>query len=94
MKQQGKGKTECGIVAKQRTQRNSTRKNCHPKLFKEKKMTIRIQAKPRKEKQTRKEERKPKQSKKTMKPCKAMQSKGMKGKPKSKAKHQKNNKKK
>ena len=26
MKYQGKGKTECGIVAKQRTQRNSTRK--------------------------------------------------------------------
>ena len=70
------------------------KKNCHPKLFKEKKMTIRIQAKPRKEKQTSKEERKPKQSEKTMKPCKAMQSKGMKGKPKSKAKHQKNNKKK
>ena len=57
------------------------------------KMTIRIQAKPPTEKQTSKEERKPKQSKKTMKPCK-MQSKGMKGKPKSKAKHQKNNKKK
>ena len=56
-------------------------------------MTIRIQAKPQKEKQTRKEERKPKQSEKNMKPCK-MQSKGMKGKPKSKAKHQKNNKKK
>ena len=69
------------------------KKNCHPKLFKEKKMTIRIQAKPRKEKQTSKEERKPKQSEKTMKPCK-MQSKGMKGKPKSKAKHQTNNKKK
>ena len=37
MKYQGKGKTECRIMAKQRTQRNSTRKNCHPKLFKEKK---------------------------------------------------------
>ena len=37
MKYQGKEKTECGIMAKQRTQRNSTRKNCHPKLFKEKK---------------------------------------------------------
>ena len=36
MKYQGKGKTECRIMAKQRTQRNSTRKNCHPKLFKEK----------------------------------------------------------
>lgn len=36
MKYQGKEKTECGIMAKQRTQRNS-RKNCHPKLFKEKK---------------------------------------------------------
>ena len=93
MKYQGKGKTECGIMAKQRTQRNSTRKNCHPKLFSEKKMTKRIQAKPQKEKQTSKEERKPKQSEKTIKPCK-MQSKGMKGKPKSKAKHQKNNKKK
>ena len=57
-------------------------------------MTIRIQAKPPTEKQTSKEERKPKQSEKAMKPCKAMQSKGMKGKPKSKAKHQKNNKKK
>ena len=40
MKYQGKGKTECRIVAKQRTQRNSTRKNCHPKLFKEKKKDI------------------------------------------------------
>ena len=69
------------------------KKICHPKLFKEKKMTITIQAKPRKEKQTSKEERKPKESEKTMKPCK-MQCKGMKGKPKSKAKHQKNNKKK
>ena len=88
MKYQGKEKTECRIMAKQRTQRNSTRKNCHPKLFKEKKMTIRIQAKPRKEKQTSKEERKPKQSEKAMKPCK-MQCKGMKGKPKSKAKQQK-----
>jgi len=43
MKYQGKGKTECRIVAKQRTQRNSTRKksaihNCSKK----KKMTIRI----------------------------------------------------
>ena len=56
-------------------------------------MTIRIQAKTRKEKKTSKEERKPKQSEKAMKPCK-MQCKGMKGKPKSKAKHQKNNKKK
>ena len=41
MKYQGKEKTECGIMAKQRTQRNSTRKNCHPKLFKEKKKTLR-----------------------------------------------------
>lgn len=45
------------------------------------------------ERKANKERRKPKQSEKTMKPCK-MQSKGMKGKPKSKAKHQKNNKKK
>ena len=37
MKYQGKEKTECRIVAKQRTQRNSTRKKCHPELFKEKK---------------------------------------------------------
>ena len=37
MKYQGKEKTECGIMAKQRTQRNSTRKKHHPKLFKEKK---------------------------------------------------------
>ena len=38
MKYQGKEKTECGIMAKQRTQRNSTRKKHHPKLFKEKRI--------------------------------------------------------
>ena len=93
MKYQGKEKTECHIMAKDSKKFN--KKKLPSKIVqRKKKMTKRIQAKPRKEKQTRKEERKPKQSEKTMKPCKAMQSKGMKGKPKSKAKHQTNNKKK
>ncbi len=37
MKYQGKGKTECRIVAKQRTQRNSTRKNLPSKIVQRKK---------------------------------------------------------
>ena len=88
VKYQGKEKTEWGIMAKQRTQRNSSRKKTPSKIVQRKQiMTIRIQAKPPTEKQTSKE-RKPKQSEKAMKPCK-MQCKGMKGKPKSKAKQQK-----
>ena len=92
MKYQGKNRT--GYHGKAKDSKKFNKKKTPSKIVQRKQiMTIRIQAKPPTEKQTSKEERKPKQSEKAMKPCK-MQSKGMKGKPKSKAKHQKNNKKK